>query len=265
VHHTLTGNFGFHKSFQSRFLRNPRDIIVYLPPGYDSAGGARYPVLYMHDGQNLFDAATAFAGNEWGLDETCEELIQAGQIEPLIVVGIYNAGVERIAEYTHVKDRRGQGGRARAYGKLLMQELKPFIDSEYRTLTGAADTGLGGSSLGGLATLYLGLRHPGIFSRLMVMSPSVWWSNRAILREVSRAAYGTQQKIWLDIGTAEDRDPEISVRHTVDLRDALIAKGWQPSQDLEFLQDEGAGHNEQAWGRRVRDALRFLFPPRVPS
>ncbi len=104
----------------------PRDVIVYLPPGYNSALDRRYPVLYLHDGQNLFDSATAFAGNEWGLDEVAEELIQTGQIQPLIIAGIYNTGPHRIAEYTHVRDRRGRGGRARAYGKLIVDDLKPL-------------------------------------------------------------------------------------------------------------------------------------------
>ena len=100
----------------------------------------------MHDGQNLFDSATAFGGNEWGLDETAEQMIEAGEIQPLIIVGIYNAGFERMAEYTHVKDRRGRGGQARAYGNFIVQELKPLIDSEYRTIPDAFNTGIGGSS-----------------------------------------------------------------------------------------------------------------------
>ncbi len=261
LNHTLTGTLRLHKALRSRFLENPRDVIVYLPPDYNSAPERRYPVLYLHDGQNLFDAATAFAGNEWGLDELAEELIQNGRIQPLILVGIYNGGPARISEYTHVKDRRGRGGRARQYARALTEDLKPFIDSEYRTLAAAENTGLGGSSLGGLVTLYLGLHYSTVFGKLIVMSPSVWWANRAILREVHRLAHKSGQKIWLDIGTSEGQNPEACVSNVKALRDALMAKGWELGTDLAFFEDHGAGHNEQAWGSRMRDALQFLFPP----
>jgi predicted alpha/beta superfamily hydrolase len=259
--HTLTGRFRYHKAFGSRFLKNKRDVIVYLPPDYDASPGVRYPVLYMHDGQNLFDAATAFGGNEWGLAETAERMMKAGEIQSLIIAGIYNTGVERVHEYTHVKDKRGNGGRARAYGKLIIDELKPLIDREYRTLPDAANTGLGGSSLGGLVSLYLGLTHPEIFGKLLVMSPSVWWSNAAILKTVARFRHKVRQKIWLDIGTQEDSRPEVCVQQVRQLRDALIDKGWLLGEELAFMEDEGAAHNEQAWGHRAPHALKFLFPP----
>jgi predicted alpha/beta superfamily hydrolase len=261
LHHTLTGRFDHLKGFRSRFLKNPRDVIVYLPPDYNPSHAARYPVLYMNDGQNLFDAATAFGGNEWGLDETAERLIAADEIQSLIIVGIYNAGMERLAEYTHRKDERGRGGRARAYGKLIVNELKPLIDLEYRTLPDSANTAMGGSSLGGLVSLYFGLEHPEVFGKLLIMSPSVWWADAAILKKVSRVRHKIRQKIWLDIGTQEDSRPETAVQRVGDLRDALIAKGWVLGDDLAFTEDEGAGHNEQAWGQRAPDALRFLFPP----
>jgi predicted alpha/beta superfamily hydrolase len=242
-------------------LKSPRDVIVYLPPDYGTSRDRRYPVLYMHDGQNLFDAATAFGGNEWGLDETAERLIRAGDIQPLIIVGIYNTGFERLAEYTHIKDKRGRGGRARAYGRLIAKELKPLIDAEFRTLTDAANTGLGGSSLGGLVSMYLGMEHPEIFGKLLVMSPSVWWANGAILKEVSKARHKIRQKIWLDVGTQEDSRPELCVEQVQFLRDALLEKGWTLGDDLAFVVADGAGHNEGAWGHRAPDALRFLFPP----
>lgn len=262
MQNTLTGTLRLHKNLQSRFLEEQRDVIVYLPPEYNAATDTRYPVLYLHDGQNLFDAATAFAGNEWGLDELAEELISKDEIEALIIVGIYNAGPKRMAEYTHVRDRRGRGGRAKRYAKLIVEDLKPFIDSEYRTLTDKDHTALGGSSLGGLVTLYLGLHHPNIFGKLIVMSPSVWWANRAILREVRSLKKKLPQKIWLDIGTCEGSNPEYCVQDARMLRDALIAKGWKLGDDFRFVEDEGAGHNEKAWGFRMADALKFLFPPR---
>jgi predicted alpha/beta superfamily hydrolase len=239
-----------------------RDVIVYLPPGYQSSSAARYPVLFMNDGQNLFDSVTAFGGNEWGLDETAERLIRINEIQPLIIVGVYNTGTERLAEYTHVKDKRGRGGRGRAYGKLIVKELKPLIDREYRTLPDAANTGIGGSSLGGLVSLYFGLEHPEVFGKLLVMSPSVWWANAAILRAVSRTRHKIRPKIWLDIGTREeDARPEIHVEQVTVLRNALIEKGWVVGDTLMFAVDEGGAHSELAWGQRAPGALKFLFPP----
>ena len=258
--HTLTGTVRLHNAFESRFVKEARDIIVYLPPDYNSARHRRYPVLYLHDGQNIFDAATAFNNNEWGVDEVTETLIVNGEIEPLIVVGIYNAGMKRMNEYTHVPDYRGRGGLARAYGKMIVNDLKPFMDREYRTLSNSANTGLGGSSLGGLVTMYLGLRYPEVFGKLLVMSPSVWWANRDILKKVSRGRYKGSQKIWLDVGTCEGMNPEMCLRNVKDLRDALTHKGWRLGQDLEFVEDLGAGHDERAWGSRIGRALKFLFP-----
>jgi predicted alpha/beta superfamily hydrolase len=263
--HTLTGTVRFHKSFPSRHVEGGRDVIVYLPPGYNEETSTRYPVLYMHDGQNLFDAATAFLNQEWGLDELVESLIGADMIEPLIIVGIYNAGEKRIAEYTHIRDRKGQGGRARLHARFLVEELKPFIDSEYRTFPDTANTGLGGSSLGGLVTLYLGLHYPQIFGKLIVMSPSVWWANRAILRELRKAKGRFNQKIWLDTGTCEGSAPDACVRNVRDLRDALLKRGWKLGHDLRHVEDEGAGHDEKAWGHRMKDALTFLFSPQSPE
>ncbi len=255
---TLTGTIRLHRDFTSRFVTEKRDVIVYLPPGYDSSPQLRHPVLYLHDGQNLFDSATAFGGNDWRLRETMEDLLQRGAIGPLIIVGIYNTP-KRLAEYTPMRDRRGRGGRARAYGKLIVQDLKPFIDSEYRTLPEVGHTGLGGSSLGGLVTLYLGLQYPEVFSKLLVMSPSVWWADRAILKQVRKLPHKLNEKIWLDVGSSEGDNPAAALRNTLELRDILLSKGWQLGQDLAFMQDEGAGHNEKAWGQRVPRALPFLF------
>ncbi len=260
LRHTLTGNIQVHHNFHSRHLNSDRDVIVYLPPGYDHDPSRRYPVLYLQDGQNLFDAATAFLGNEWGLDETAERLISTGQIEPLIMVGVYNTGMKRIEEYTQVRDRRGRGGQARRYGKLIVDDLKPFIDQRYRTYRDQANTGLGGSSLGGLVTMYLGLEYPNVFSKLVVMSPSVWWANRDIMHRVQKLKKKPPLKIWLDIGTAEGSNALATERDALSLRDALIEKGWELGRDLAFDIDEGAGHNEQAWGHRIGDALKFLYP-----
>src|SRR5436189_1140532 len=149
-----------HENFGSRHLTHARDVLVYTPPGYNEDVERRFPVLYMHDGQNLVDPEDAFGGVAWSADETAQALISAGAIEPMIIVGIYNTG-DRLDEYTHVKATagrmRGHGGRADDYGRMIIEELKPFIDTEYRTKPEREFTGLGGSSLGGLVSIYLGL------------------------------------------------------------------------------------------------------------
>ena len=251
-----------HKSVSSRFLDRYRDCIIYLPPGYDSDQHAHFSVLYLQDGQNLFDPATAFANQDWGLRTILDGLILDYRIEPLIVVGIYNAGEHRIEEYSHVRNRQGTGGRARRYAKFLAKELKPLIDSQYRTKLGAVHTGLGGSSLGGLVSFYIGLHYPELFGKLVIMSPSIWWANRAILRETRKLQGKTDQQIWLDVGTEEGSNPLTFVQDARDLRDVLLARGWKLGYDLRYVEDEGAGHNERAWGCRIRDALRFHFPLR---
>ena len=248
-----------HPGFSSRFLAEPRDILVFVPPGYDEDEQRRYPVLYLHDGQNLFEGATAFVpGQDWQVNDTARALIEAGAIEPLIIVGIYNTGTHRIDEYTPTRDRRqGAGGDAALYGRMLTEELKPFIDREYRTLADPAHTGLGGSSLGGLVTLYLGLHYPDVFGKLAVLSPSVWWDNRIILTVVRRTAPKPRLSIWLDIGTGEGGK---TVRDARALRDELVKAGWVLGSDLIYSEIPDAGHNEAAWAARVDPFLRFLFP-----
>lgn len=255
---TLTGNIRFHREFPSRFLGRERDIIVYLPPGYDDNESDRYPVLYMQDGQNLFDAATAFIpGHDWKIDETAETLIREGTIEPLIVVGIYNAGESRIEEYTPNKElRTPRGGKGRLYGRFMTEELKPLVDSVYRTRPGRLDTGIGGSSLGGLVSIYTGLNYPDVFGRLAILSPSAWWGRRSIVTRVRGLAKKPGLKIWLDIGTNEGHGSVAAVRA---LRDALAERGWN-DDDLRYVEIEGGQHSEDDWAARFGDVLRWLYP-----
>src|SRR5919205_4365146 len=225
--HTLTGDIRHHEKFRSQFLPTDHDVLVYLPPGYDANKTTRYPVLYMQDGQNLFDDATAFS-QEWRMDETVQALITEGAVEPLIIVGVYNAGAHRMDEYTPTRDRkRRAGGKASHHGRMLVEELKPFIDHEYRTLHDPANTGVGGSSLGGLVSLYLGLKYSGIFWRLAILSPSGWWDDRFIVRRVRSLSYKPPLRIWLSIGTEEGKEALESTHH---IRDAFAAKGWTLGQ-----------------------------------
>jgi len=221
----------------------------------------RYPVLYMHDGQNLFDPETAYQhGNHWRIGETAPALITAGRVEPLILVGIYNTGPARIEEYTPTRDARLGGGQADHYGRLIVEELKPFIDTTYRTKPDAAHTGIGGSSLGGLVTLHLGFAYPRVFSRLAVLSPSVWWDRRAILRTVRQASPKPNLRIWVDMGTAEGRRGLDDARL---LKAALVGAGWSEGADLHYAEYEGADHSEGAWAARIGPVLEWLFPARA--
>ena len=263
--HTLTGDIRLHKGFHSKILNNDRDVIVYLPAGYNTRRKNHYPVFYMHDGQNLFDGATSFIpGQEWRVDETAQALIAAGKIEPLIIVGIYNTGKDRINEYTPAEDAKYKmGGKADLYGRMLIEELKSFIDKTYRTLRDAEHTGLGGSSLGGLVSLYIGLKYNKVFGRLAVVSPSVWFADKHIVRYVEALPKKPKVRIWLDIGTKEGGNPD-EAQKTVDgtrlLKETLLKKGWKLGKDLRYFEAEGAAHNEQAWAARTDQILSFLFP-----
>jgi len=247
-----------HEQFPSRFLRNQRDLIVYLPPGYREQPQRHFPVLYLHDGQNLFDGSTSFIpGMDWHVGHTADKFIRTGAVQPLIIVGIYNLGKVRIDEYTPTKAPRLGGGRADSYAKFLMQEVMPFIQQEYRAVSDARVTGMGGSSLGGLLSLYLGLKYPQSFGRLAALSPSVWWNQRVIHRFATAAPVEPRPRIWLDIGTNEG--PRI-VHDVEEFRDVLLQKGWQLGKNLHYQRVEGAGHNEAAWARRVGPFLQFLYP-----
>lgn len=249
-----------HPRFHSRFLTDDRDVTVYLPPGYDDDRSRRYPVLFLHDGQNLFDPAEVYKkGEHWRVGETATALIEAARIPPMIIVGIANTGPRRLHEYTATHDRRRGGGEAELYGRLLVEELKPFIDATYRTRPGPEDTGLGGSSLGGLVTLYLGLKYPDVFTRLAVMSPSVWWDRRAILRNVREARPKPRLRIWLDIGTREGRH---HVANADLLHAGLIKAGWIEGEDLHYEQVSGGTHSEASWAARFDRVLEWLFAPR---
>jgi predicted alpha/beta superfamily hydrolase len=246
------------RKFHSEILPDDRVVSVYLPPEYLEQEERRFPVFYLHDGQNLFDGRTSYiAGRTWNAHTTVDRLTVAGEIEPVILVGVANTGLRRMAEYTPTCDYKMGGGEGRSYGRLLIEELKPLIDSSYRTLPEAANTGLGGSSLGGLISLFFGFTHPEVFGRVAVMSPSLWWDQRSIFNVVDQTRPRPELRIWLDIGMAE------GVRHVKDadhLERQLVKRGWKLGIDLAYMKADGAVHDENAWSARFGDVLRFLFP-----
>jgi predicted alpha/beta superfamily hydrolase len=217
-------------------------------------------VLYLQDGQNLFDPATAFCGQDWGADCTADSMIERGEITPPIIVGIYNTGSKRMSEYAPTRDRRHRkGGKADRYAEMLAREIKPFIDHEYRTLKSARFTAVGGSSLGGLVSLVAGLQYPRVFGELAIISPSVWWDQRSILNWVYGYEGVVRPKMWVDVGTAEGSGQPV-VDDARSLRDALVEKGWREGQDLSYHEIQGADHSERAWGARFGAILAYLFP-----
>jgi predicted alpha/beta superfamily hydrolase len=255
-----TGTIRSHPAFPSRFVA-PREVQVYLPPGYEHERSRRYPVLYLHDGQNVFDAANA--GMEWQVDETAEALIKAGRIEPVIVVTIASTEA-RTDEYTPTSVEWKQadgtvikgGGKADLYGRFLIQELKPFVDRNYRTRRDAASTALGGASLGGLVSLWLALENPRVFGNVLAVSPTAWWDHDVIVKKVAALPRKAPLRIWLDIGSLEGEEA-VSGAHR--LRDALARKGWNPRAGFEYVEQEDGQHDEISWASRVEGMLTFLY------
>jgi len=249
-----------HRAFRSIYLPGERDLIVYLPPSYQDDPTRAYPVLYMHDGQNLFDPRTSFIpGRTWQMMEHADAAILAGEVEPLIIVGIYNTGDRRLDEYTFEREPERGGGQADCYGLMLTRELFPFIAAHYRVRADRVSTGLGGSSLGGLVTLFLGLRYPQHFGKLAVLSPSVWWNHKSILGFLNEHApqVWERPRVWLDVG---DREGVRTLRDTEQLARRLSANGWCTGDTLHFERIHGGTHDEASWATRVRPMLRFLFP-----
>jgi predicted alpha/beta superfamily hydrolase len=260
---SVTGDLRLHE-FHSRIFRNTRMLRVWLPPRYDAPenDARHYPVLYLNDGQNLFDRATAFAGVEWQVDETADRLIRQEAILPMIIVGIDNAQNDRIKEFLpyrsfHPPVLRPQGKR---YPDFLMNEVMPFVYERFRIARGPENTGLGGSSLGALISLYAVMERPGVFGRLLLESPSLFISNRRILK-YSRAFRRWPEKVFLAIGTREagrdDKDRQV-VEDVRELEKSLRRAGFDDSRLLVKVA-EGASHNEGEWARRFPEALSFLF------
>lgn len=251
------------RKFHSAYLPDDRDILVWLPPVYGTEPARRFPVLYLQDGQNLIDGRTSYVpGHTWRAHTTADRLTREGLIEPIILVGINNTGLRRMPEYTPSRDRRFGGGEGPLYGRLLVDELKPLIDDQMRTKPGPADTGLAGSSLGGLISLALSLDYPQIFGKVGVLSPSVWWNGRELLNRVEAAHPQPRPRIWLDIGMEEGLS---HLRDTDLLQRRLVGRGWQEGRDLRYLRVPGGLHEEEAWARRFDRVLQWLFPAPVPS
>ncbi len=260
---SVAGDLRLHE-FHSGTFRNTRMLRVWLPPRYDASDNSarQYPVLYLNDGQNLFDRATAFGGVEWQVDETADRLIRQEAIAPLIIVGIDNAQSDRIREYLpyrslHPPILRPHGKR---YPGFLVNEVMPFLHERYRIASGPQNTALGGSSLGALISLYTVMERPGVFGGMLLESPSLFISHRRILK-YSRFVREWPAKIFLAIGTREagreDKDRQV-VEDVRELERNLRRAGLDDNR-LRVKVDEGATHSEGEWAKRFPEALSFLF------
>ncbi len=253
-----------HEGWYSHFLGNRRTLTVYVPPGYDADVKQRYPVLYLHDGQNLFDPARAAFGVAWDADATAERLILARRIPPLLLVGIDNTP-DRMDEYAYHRDEEEQtGGRGPLYARFVLEEVKPFIDGRYRTRPDRRHTAVAGSSMGGLVSLSMAREHSERFALCGVVSPSLWWADGAALQEIEDGdpAWMRRMRFWLDMGTREDGargHVTPSIRSTRRLVACFDAAGLNPGRDYLYWEVAGGEHNEAAWGGRFDKMLLYFF------
>lgn len=255
---------------ESKALDQEKTIRVYLPKSYEKNKDRHYPVMYMHDGQNLFNRETSAYGHIWQAHEVVEKLIRDHVIDGLIIVGIdHGPGLERLNEYSpwladdYKKFGFDQavGGNGHAYGKFIVEELKPFIDKKYRSLSQREFTGLAGSSMGGFISLYLGAEYPHIFSKICAMSTAVWFAETALFDHLRTYDPNHHVKWYIDVGTKEVEDPKFNrlyIQGSQAIYDLLKSKGVD-EPFLEMIIEEDGIHNEVAWARRFPYALRWLF------
>lgn len=253
------GEFSRHwTSFRSTLLNNSRGVWVYLPPTYLENDTFRAPVVYMHDGQNLFDPQAAFGGNEWQVDETMNRTANDGFIAEAIVVGPENTAA-RIDEYTPTNTQQYGGGQGELYLRFLVEELKPAVDREYRTQPERERTTLVGSSLGGLISAYAGVQKPDVFGNVGALSPSTWWDNQWILGSVAglRPAPLRPLKVYVDSGNAGTSNDDVT--NTAALAQAWRDRGYADDVTLKYVVQQGATHSEVYWAQRLPGALHFLL------
>lgn len=258
-----SGRIRLHPAFASRLLGNERTLAVYVPPGYDTDTERRYPVLYMHDGQNLFDTATAAFGVAWEAGRTATRLIRSGRIEPILIVGIYNTP-DRIQEYTTCVDpATHSGGRGELYARFVLREVKPFIDTHYRTKPSREHTAVAGSSLGGLVSLTMVQHHHDQISMCAAISPSLWWAGARLLDELAAEhAWMPSVRFWLDMGTNEGANHAIygaGIARTRRLSKLFRSAGLVARRDYRYVEARGGEHNEANWGGRFKRVLKFFF------
>lgn len=247
----------------SLYLGLTRRVTVWLPPRLRERRAGRYPVLYLNDGQNLFEPERAFAGNTWGLPQTAMRLVRTSRIPPLVIVGIDHGGVRRGREYLPVEDELNPTAvnpLGREYAEFVTREVVPFIARNYPVGTGALNTGFGGSSYGAIAALNTAVTKPGVFGKLLIESPSLYVGGEYLLRR-ARSAERWPGRVYLGVGTAEtsrfERNLE-TVNNVLEL-ESILRRAGLGARRLRVVVEEGATHSEGAWAGRLPDAIEFLF------
>jgi predicted alpha/beta superfamily hydrolase len=253
------------RDFHSEILNDDRNLIVYLPPGYDLDFFNRYPVLYMLDGERYFKERREESKYLWSMKKTLDRLIKEGSMDKMIVVGVYSTE-NRTDQYTPSFDEEYQaGGQVQDFTRFLIEELKPAMDKKYRTLSDAEYTGIAGSSLGGLASLYIGWNHPEVFSKIGALSPSLWWNNYEIKQIINSNQEGEKDiKIWMDTGKSDDvlnspvSEKEL-VKETEGLKELFISNGFVPEKNISLTMIEKHEEPEQELDQRLEKLLHFLY------
>jgi predicted alpha/beta superfamily hydrolase len=245
-------------SFVSQKLPSTRGVWVYLPPTYVENTESRFGVLYMHDAQNLFSADTAFGGNEWKVDETLDAGAEDGTIHETIVVGVENTAA-RTDELTPTSDPTYGGGKAEQYLSMIVDEIKPMVDKDLRTIPTREQTGVMGSSLGGLVSAYAGVRHADVFGLVGAMSPSTWWGDKVILTEVASTPSRPAKPLRVYVDSGDSGPSNDDVTNTTELAARYRSVGYTDKKDLLHVVAAGAQHNEIYWAARLPGAMRFLL------
>jgi len=266
---TLTGDIRLLKNFHSNLLSNDRTLIIYLPPGYDRHPDVRYPVLYMQDGQNIFDESTSFAGVEWQMDEAAQKLIGDDQVTPFIIVGIYNTP-DRTAEFTPpplVSSGSSASARGDLYARFLVEGIKPFIDRTYRTQPDRSHTLIGGGSMGGLISLYTAQTHPNIFGQIVILSPWLRLNDAKLLPVwLGDGRWLHSERIYCDMGTEPGNNganypggASAAIADGNEFAAALASAGLQPDKDFNYRQIQGGHHDEASFQARIESVLKWVF------
>ncbi len=247
------------EDFRMPELDRGRRVWIYLPPGY-ATGSARYPVLYMHDGQNVFDNATSFVG-EWGIDETLDSLHALGD-KDVIVVAVDHGDKKRFDEYSPWKNAKYGGGEGDKYVDFLVKTLKPYIDSHYRTMPDRLNTGVAGSSMGGLISLYAILKYPDVFSRAGIFSPAFWVAPEAYSYVAQASPLRADSRLYFVIGAQEAANAEEAATYVAGqerMVDSLVAHGLQRGRNIVAVSRADGKHSEWFWRREFVAAYQWLF------
>lgn len=263
VKSTVTGTLKLHEQITSQYLSRTRNISVWLPPDYEESD-KRYPVLYLQDGQNLFDESTAAFGVEWRADESATDLVEKREIPSLIIVGIWDTA-DRMDEYTLTKDERiGRGGRGLDYIRFIVEELKPLIDRTYRTRTDRESTSIGGSSLGGLIAMHACLEKPDVFGNCLAFSPTLGWDQDRLLRSLQNGTqWPANVRLWFSMGTREGRDSEsqkLNFARAQRLQQLLSPDATTTKAPDQFHEFADASHDEKSWSAQLPIALKSTMP-----